>query len=343
MTISEYAAALKKGLSGGYLFYGEERYLVARYLEMTRQALLGDADLSTFNHIRLHGDDFSPERLLQAMEALPVFAEKKLIEISGIDLDRMSEGGKEQLLQVLSLLPDYEYNIVLLIAAPDQLDPGTPKKPSATVKALGEVLSPVLFERQTQAKLNKWLGQHFAAWGLLAPMQVCTFLIEYAGSDMTTLASQAEKLACYLLANEKTELTVDDVRTVACSVTDYDTYALGDAILSGSVDRALAVLLDRKRRRERPEIILGGISGVFQILLRIKTLQNSGMTLKDISAKTGLHAYRVELYARGIGRRSEDSLRRALTLCYETDLAIKASSLDPFVMIERLIAEVTLC
>lgn len=343
MTVSEYASALKKNRAGGYLFCGEETYLLNRYLEATRKAHFeDDRDLAAFNHIRLSGENATPERILQAMESLPVFAERKLIEISSLNLGSMSEDLREDLLAVFARLPEFEYNTLLLIATPEELPLGTPKKPSPALKAFSDLLTPVFFDRQPPAKLNQWLGRHFAAWGIRADAQVCSFLLEYAGDDMFTLAAQAEKLACFLLAKGADTLTEADVTAVACAASEYDSFALADAVLNRSVDTALAILADRKRRRERPELILGGIATVFQSLLRIRTLLGDGLSAAQIAAKTGLHAYRVELYLRKMGRSTEKSLRQALELCYETDLKMKKTSLDPYALLERLVAETAL-
>lgn len=339
MTPGEYAGALKKFQPGAFLFYGEEQYLASRYLRMTREAYFDNPSIAAFNHIRLEGEQFTLERLLEAIQGLPVFSERKLIEVSGVSLNGMAEAEKKQLIRLLSLLPSYEYNTLLIIASPEELDPGTPKKPSALLRALSEVTTPVFFERQTPAKLNKWLGQHFAAWEVFAPATVCSFLIQYAGADMYTLSAQAEKCACYVLSHGRSELTEEDVRAAACSISEFDAFALSDAILAGNTDLALTVLYDRLRRRERPEFILSGIASVFQTMLRIAILRSGGMPAKEISTKTGIHAYRVERFLKSMSGKSEESIRHALELCNEADIKMKSSALDATCLLTRLVAE----
>ena len=339
MTLTEYASWLKKPLCGGFLFHGEERYLIRRYLEQTRSAFFDDADLATFNHIRLDDERFSPEALKEAMESLPVFADRKLIEISGVELDRPSADDRESLLAVLALREQYEYNTVILVATPEELNPGTAKKPSPLFRSLCELLTPVPFERQTGARLNKWLGQHFAAVGVYADPAVCTFLINYCGNDMYALSAQAEKCACYLLSCGREKLTEQDIRSVASPHAEYDAFALSDALLQGDTDRALAILADRLSRKEKPELILGGISSTFIRLLRVKVLQSDGLTAGQIAAKLGIHSYQAELSLRALRSRDEETVRRILTLCSETDQKLKASSIDPTCLLQRLVAQ----
>ena len=48
ITPTDYKSALKNGLRGGWLFFGEEAYLKKFHLEQTRKTLLGSAPPSPF-------------------------------------------------------------------------------------------------------------------------------------------------------------------------------------------------------------------------------------------------------------------------------------------------------
>ena len=88
MTPSEFKAELKK-LSGGYLFYGEEDYLKRYYLNALRKQTVTEGDV--FNHIVINSESYTPERLSASLEALPVMADKKLVEVNSLYLSSMSE------------------------------------------------------------------------------------------------------------------------------------------------------------------------------------------------------------------------------------------------------------
>ena len=166
MTPTEFRSELRK-LSGGYLFCGEEAYLKRHYLNSVRSELVEAGDV--FNHIRLNEESYTLERLVAAIEALPMMAEKKLIEVSGLSLSDMNEGELEELLSVLSLLPSYEYNVLVLSAEADELDIGTEKQPTKTFRRLSECLKPVVFRRETPSRLAAWTAKHFAADQIVAP------------------------------------------------------------------------------------------------------------------------------------------------------------------------------
>ena len=65
---------LKKGLSGGYLFYGDEDYLKGFALRSVKEELCSDPTYALFNHIELDAMDYSPDALLDAMMPLPMMA-----------------------------------------------------------------------------------------------------------------------------------------------------------------------------------------------------------------------------------------------------------------------------
>ncbi len=339
MTPSEYKGRLSMTAGGGYLFCGEEMYLANRYLEMTIQAHFPDAETALFNHIRLNEESFSNEKLTEAIEALPIFAERKLIEIRDVNIDAMKEDAFSVLISVLEKLPEYEYNTLLFVASSDLLNLGTAKKPSARFAALSKVLEVVRFEKQTGGRLVKWLSGHFGAWGVVGTADVCAYLIEYSGSDMQMLSLQVEKIAAYVLAKGRGEVTREDVLLLASPGEEEDAFALSDAVLCGDARRALALLRDKERRKERPELTLAAVSSVFGALLRVCVMRDGGMREGEIAAATGMHAYRVGLYLKRLGTRGEEDILRALECLSRADVAMKTSGLDTGILLQTAVLD----
>ena len=81
---------LKKDLSAGrpdrlYIFHGEETYLRDHYLGRLREAVL-TGGLGEFNRHDLSAKDMSPHALEEAVDCLPMMAERTLVEITDFDL-----------------------------------------------------------------------------------------------------------------------------------------------------------------------------------------------------------------------------------------------------------------
>ena len=336
MNAAEFRKELNR-LKGGYLFCGEEDYLKRRYLESARAALVSEGDV--FNHIRLNADTYSTDRLMAAIEALPVMADTKLIEVSGVSLDAMNEGELDELVTVLAALPDYEYNVLIFYCEADEIDPGTVKQPSKRMKQLSSVLRPVIFWRETPARLAAWTAKHFAAEQIVAPPDAVNRLLDRCGCDMFTLSSEIEKLCWYLKAQGREKLTEADVMLVSSESKEIAAFDFTNAILDGRPDAAFSILNELKRRKEKPEILLNSIARVICDLLTVTVLTDSSLPASAIASRLSWHEYKVGLYVKSASRCPASRLHALAERCYEADLLIKSTPVDSYTVLDRLAAE----
>ena len=104
-------AQLKKDLAQGkpgrlYVFHGEETYLRDHYLGKLREVLLSGG-MGEFNLHRLRPADVNPRALEEAVDCLPMMAERTLVEVTDFDLFKAGEKDREGYIRILSNLPDY--------------------------------------------------------------------------------------------------------------------------------------------------------------------------------------------------------------------------------------------
>ena len=330
---------LKKGLSGGYLFYGDEDYLKSFALGAVREELCPDPTFSLFNDVRMDALDYSAAALLDALMPLPMMADQKLVTVTGLNLSAFRANEIDDLAEVLGALKEYDYNILILPVPAGQLDEGTPKKPSALLCRLGEFLTPVHFAPISGAKLVSWVGKHFGHHGVTAAPEVCAHLIEYSGKSMFTLASETEKLSYYVLGQGRNQVTREDIHTVCVAELDADTFALANAILDGKYEEAMRALEVMKFRRIEPVIVLSQVTKTVCELCSVRALQKEGLRSAEITEllrPLRISEYRVRLCMNCTASKSDKRLRRALQLCAEADTALKMSPTG-YLAIERLI------
>ena len=327
-----------KSLLGGYLFFGDEDYLKSATLRAVREAICPDESLSFFNDVRIEALDYSPDAILNAMMAPPMMTEQKIITVSGLDVGGMRPDALDDLFEVLALLPQYDYCLLVLSVPAGNFDEGTlPKRPSKLLSRFSEVITPVWFESVTGARLSAWVGKHFAHHGVSASPAVCAKLISVAGSSMYTLSAETEKLSYYALAQGRSEVTAADVDEIAIPELSSDTFAMTNALLEGRPEDALRALEFMKFHRVEPVMILGEISRSLCDLLGVKALAEDGASLSEIGSILGIRSeYKVRLYLNAVAGKSTEKLRRAVELCSEADLSIK-QSVGGYLPIERLI------
>ena len=85
---------LKAGtLENIYIFHGEESYLRQQYLEQLRAALVPEG-FEEFNYHRLQGKGLTMQELAEAVEAMPMMAERTLVTVSDLDIFKLDESGR---------------------------------------------------------------------------------------------------------------------------------------------------------------------------------------------------------------------------------------------------------
>ena len=328
---------LKKGLSGAYLFFGDEDYLKSFSLKSARSLICDDPSFAIFNDIQIDPIDYSPSALVNALMPMPMMGEQKIVTINGLPISTMKQNEIEELTEAISTINEYDYNVLIISVPAGLIDEGyLPKSPSKILASLSEIMTPVHFEAISGARLVAWVGKHFEHNGVSASPRVCELLIEKCGKSMFSLSNETEKLAFYALQNQRNTVTAEDIENVACSVLTSDAYGLANAILDGRYSDAIDALNVMKFKRIDPIFVLPEVSSVICDLFVIKVLLEDGHNASEISKLLKKNEYRIKLYANTAAAKSRESFERALLLCSDADLELKNSS-NGYSAIEKLI------
>lgn len=328
---------LKSGLSGAYLFFGDEDYMKNFSLQNARKTVCPDPTLAIFNDIQIDPLDYTPEGLIDALAALPMMDEKKIVSINGLSIAGMKPYELEPFLDAVSAIKEYDYNVLIVSVPAELLDKTNSQKGAPKIlSTLSKVMTPVQFDAITGARLTEWVRKHFEHHGVVAAPSVCNILIDKCGRSMFSLSKETEKLSFYVLGHGRKEVTALDVELVACSVMTQEAYALANAILDGNYSEALDALNVMKFKRIEPTIVLGEVSRSICDLFYIKVLQESGTPISEMARILNSKEFRIKLYANATANKSRESFERAIRLCSEADISLKSTSLG-YTAIERLI------
>ena len=332
-------AEIKSGASGGYLFCGEEAYLLRHSLAALKKSLFGDTGDEAFNHVKIDAADGEPD-LDGEICQLPVFADKRLVEVWGLDLAHMKADDLRALCGSLALLEENPQTVLVICCSEYELDTsGLPKKPSKQITQLAGFVTPVVFSRETPSALAKWASAHFAHEKIAADNAAVRALIDRVGCDMYTLSGEIAKLCAYAASTGKNAVTAEDVETMCPDVAQIGAFDFSNAVLEGNFRRAMYILSDMKSRREEPVVILAEILRGYARIESVYALTSDGLSTSETAKKLKMSEYPVRKHAEAASRLGPDRISRAIELCTEADHKMKFSSIDRFVIISRLLAE----
>lgn len=326
-------------ISGCYLLAGEEDYLKRYYTSELRQAAIRDEGFAAFNHVIFDSGEMSMAALSDAVKAPPMFERYKLIEWRYPSFVKMKEAELSAFEDVLDTLSDYDYNVIVIVAAEGEADLGTPKKPSKFLRRFGSKMNILNFERSGENQLLAWLKRHFDKEEIAVTREALEAMIFRAGRNMDILHSEVEKLSAYLKANGRDTLGVDDVNSVCSSTPESDTFALSGAILDRSKEGAFFALEEMKRQRLDPTVILGMMARTYSELVSVTLLKEDGLDEGEIEKALGIHPFRVKSYVRAARLFKRGAPEAILDELSRVDIGMKFGGVASYTAIEMFISK----
>jgi DNA polymerase-3 subunit delta len=325
---------LKKDLSAGqpgqlYIFHGEETYLRDHYLDKLRDTVL-TGGLGEFNRHDLSARDMSPHALEEAVDCLPMMAERTFVLVTDFDLFKSGEKDREEYARILSNLPDY----CCLVFLYDLMDykPDARTKLAQTVKKSGTAVN---FVRQGQRELTDWVRRHFKALGKEIDPRLCGELIFLCGDLMHNLQQEIGKIGAYA---KGPAITRADIEAVATPQLDAVVFRIADAIGEKNYDKAAKILGELYQMQKSPYEILSALSKQLRQLYSARLALDGGRNAAWVAQLWGMRfpADRLMVSAR---RFSLPWCRRAVTRCAQTDLDMKSTGQDPKELLTTLLLE----
>ena len=105
--LKQLKADLKAGTPANlYIFHGEEMFLLNHYLQMLKNCVV-DSLTESFNYHRFTAETFDLHAFADAVENLPMMAERTMVQVDEIDFFRFPEDNREVMAQILGDIPEY--------------------------------------------------------------------------------------------------------------------------------------------------------------------------------------------------------------------------------------------
>lgn len=316
-----------------YFFHGEETFLLRYYLGQLHNVIL-DELTESFNYHRFTNETFDIQGFADAVENLPMMAERTLVQVDDVDLFKMPEDNRNKMAEILQDIP--EYCTVVFVYETVEF------KPDKRIKKLWEAVSSgedVEFSKQSQRDLVNWITRHFTAKNKRISPELCIYLIELTDGTMTSIGAEIDKIVAF---SGTETICRADIDAVTEPVLDAVVFKMTDQLSAGEYGEALLTLQKLIKMQQEPLAILGAIGSHFRRLSTARTLTDHGRTYPELMKLCDI---RMEYSA----KKAMDTCRRfshqfynaASRLVLETDYRIKSSFDDPVRLLELLILQLS--
>lgn len=314
---------LAQQLTPVYLISGDEPLLVQECADSVRRACRqqGFGERQVF-----HVDTgFDWQQLLGEVNALSLFAERKLIELR-MPSGKPGDAGAQALDHYCRHPSD---DTVLLILC-EKVDARAKWHKAVDSAGVTVPVWPV-----DAAQLPRWIEQRLRSRGLGASPEAIQILAERVQGNLLAAAQEIEKLQLY------TDAKQIDAETVAATVADsarYDVFGLADQALAGNAAAGLRALAGLRGEAAEPLGILWVLAKETRTLYRCAEQLEQGQHLDRVLDAAGVWEKRKPLMRQALQRLRKAQLGQLLNLAQAVDAAVKgASKDDPWQLLDQLV------
>lgn len=331
---------IKRGvISLVYLFYGPERLLLQEALASLTN-FLTPGGTGDFNYEKFDGGGASPSQVVHAANMLPVFAEKRLVVVTGVSWFSSGKGGEEEtknseVALLLAYLENPAPSTCLVLVAGEKID--GKRKIVKAVKKAGQVIE---FTSLKGVELNKWMEKRFREKGKKAARGAIDYLAVAVGNNMSLLEQEMEK--AILFAGSAVEVTLQDVMQTVSASSNLTVFNLVDAVSKKDAVSAILQLRELVKNGEPGIKILALLARQMRILLQIQSLRREGLGESRIIADLGLHPFVVKKGLQQSNNFSTQELINALEILLEADVKFKTGKGEYLALLETAILRMCL-
>jgi len=326
---------LKNGSLGRcYILHGEEDYLRDYYLEQMVKSLV-DESFRAFNYVFLEGEKLDIRELEEAIDSVPMMAERKVVVVRDLDLYAGGEEKRKKLAEILSTLPDYICLILVYQTVPYKQD-NRVKEPTRAIRDHAQVVE---FQRRQGSEMFSWVRRRFKSLGHDIDTATTEHLMFLCGGLMTNLISEIGKIAAYA-KNEM--ITRADIDAVATPVLEAVAFDLTGDIAAGDFDKGLRTLRDLFLQRVEPIMILGAVGSQVRSMYLTRLARDKGLRLEEITRLLGYNSdYPTRRLLSAVEKHSAAWCRRCVLLCADADAELKSSYTDGEAILETLLVRLS--
>ena len=323
--LSQLEKHLTQSLKPLYVLVGDEPLAQRESIDAIRTAakMQGYSERNSLTVDRY----FDWQQIQSYGQSISLFASLRLLEINITSGKPGVDGGKA--LQVLAnqSMPD---TCVVIILPKLERDAAN----SVWFSALEKSAVTIPLNEVEAANLPKWIANRLALQGQQTSQQTLEFLAHQVEGNLLAANQEVQKLG---LLYPKGELSDAVVREAVLNVSRYDSFQLGEAVLTGDTARTIRVLQGLQDEGESAVAVMSPLMWTLRPLVRIKQAEMRGENITNAMNSARIYGEKQALTKRALTRLNLKQLEAALQKLADIDKIAKGVMLgDAWLEISRL-------
>jgi len=257
--------------------------------------------------------NFNWQQITAFGQSISLFASLRLLEINIPSGKPGIEGSKA--LQALAERPLQDTVVVIILPKIDWRD-----QKSAWYMALEQAGIFLSLQEVEAPQLPQWIAKRLAMQNQATDADTLEFIAHQVEGNLLAAHQEIQKLG---LLYPEGNIADNDVRAAILNVSRYDAFQLGEAVLSGDVERTVRILQGLQDEGAQPVAVMNPLLWAIKPLVKIKQAEARGENLAGAMQQAKIFGDRQALTKRAVSRLSLRQLQAALQKLAEIDQTAK--------------------
>ena len=301
-----------------YVFLGNEINIIKKKIDSLIDELKID------NVIKYDYDSVSIDDILNEVNYVDLFNEKKLLIVSNFTFKKMKDKEEKALSNYINHMND---NVIILKCIDEKLD-----SKKDIIKLLNEKCKVIELVKMDYKTLHEYVTKIFSDNKKKITYNQIKNILSLCENDTDSVLNEVNKLLLYKLDSDT--ITDEDIEKVISKNSEKEMFRLNDAVMNHNIPNMLESTKTLVSSGVDEVVIIDYLSKQFRTLYQIK-IMSKDTGAQTITSRLSINPFVFKKMLDVVGKFSEEKLLNIIYKLSDADISIKVEGLDKSKVLEN--------
>lgn len=301
-----------------YVFLGNEINIIKKKIDSLIDELKID------NIIKYDYDSVSIDDILNEINYVDLFNEKKLLIVSNFTFKKMKDKEEKALSNYINHMND---NVIILKCIDEKLD--TKKE---LIKLVNDKCKVIELKKMDYKTLHEYVTKIFSDNNKRITYNQIKNILSLCENDTDSVLNEVNKLLLYKMDSDI--ITDEDIENVISKNSEKEMFKLNDAVMAHNIPNMLESTKTLVSSGVDEVVIIDYLSKQFRTLYQIKVMSKD-TGIQTITSRLSLNPFVTKKMLDVVGKFSEEKLLNIIYKLSDADISIKVEGLDKSKVLEN--------
>lgn len=281
-------------------------------------------ELKIDNVIKYDYDSVSIDDILNEVNYVDLFNEKKLLIVSNFTFKKMKDKEEKALSNYINHMND---NVIILKCIDEKLD-----NKKELIKLVNDKCKVIELKKMDYKTLHEYVTKIFSDNNKRITYNQIKNILSLCENDTDSVLNEVNKLLLYKMDSDI--ITDEDIENVISKNSEKEMFKLNDAVMAHNIPNMLESTKTLVSSGVDEVVIIDYLSKQFRTLYQIKVMSKD-TGIQTITSRLSLNPFVTKKMLDVVGKFSEEKLLNIIYKLSDADISIKVEGLDKSKVLEN--------